>query len=147
MTRSLFSLLAVVPLAAYATDPEGTVMVGVLMDASCSAIREAGRPVTSPAAASRRPPKRTSTRSRSADSADRYENCKATPNTSEFALHTDGKLFVLDPNGNDVVRQQVRNESFRMNMIDEQGAARWLTVTVEGRLAGGDKLTIISIHR
>lgn len=119
-------------------------MVGVLMDASCSAIQ--AEPAPQLVVRAKKPVKRTSTRSRSADAGDKYENCKATGNTSDFAIHTDGKLFVLDEGGNEVVRQQVRNESFRASMIDDNGSPRWLTVTVEGRPMG-ERLTIVSLRR
>jgi hypothetical protein len=119
-------------------------MVGVLMDAQCSAIQAESAPQL--VVRAKKPVKRTSTRSRSADTGDKFENCKATANTTDFAIHTDGKLFVLDEGGNEVVRQQVRNESFRASMVDDTGAPRWLTVTVEGRPTG-ERLTIVSLRR
>jgi hypothetical protein len=130
--------------AAELPDAPMSTMVGVLMDANCSAIQAESAPQLIVRA--KKPVKRTSTRSRSADTGDKFENCKATSNTSDFAIHTDGKLFVLDEGGNEVVRQQVRNESFRASMVDDSGAPRWLTVTVEGRPAG-ERLTIVSLRR
>ena len=120
-------------------------MVGVLMDAACPAIQGEVNPELIVRA--KKPIKRTSTRSRRAEgSEDKYEKCKATADTVDFAIHTDGKLFLLDEGGNQVVRQQVRNESFRASMLDDNGSPRWLTVTVEGRPAG-EKLTILSLRR
>ena len=128
-------------------------MVGVLMDARCPAIQNetAQRPATlqTVAAKSATKPRRAAaegTRSRTADNGDKYESCKATVETAEFALHTDGRLHVLDENGNEVVRQQIRNDSFRASLADESGTPRWVTVMVEARPAG-EKLTITSLRR
>jgi hypothetical protein len=142
---------------ALAGDPETLRMVGVLMDANCSAITGTGRHSDSTQVAStpetrqRRAPAREGTRSRTAtakrtDEGDRYEGCKASSSTTQFAIHTDGQLFVLDEDGNDVVRQQMRNDSFRSSLSDESGAPRWLTVMVEGH-RNGDRLTLSSLRR
>ena len=129
-------------------------MVGVLMDARCAAIQNetASRPTqiqtvaVRPAKKTKRVAAAEGTRSRSADNGDKYESCKATAETTAFALHTDGQLHVLDENGNDVVRQQIRNDSFRASLADESGTPRWVTVMVEARPAG-EKLTISSLRR
>ena len=147
MKARLFSVFCAAAAAfAAESDPSLSTMVGVLMDANCSAIRAEAAPRLIVHA--KKPLKKTSTRSRTADSGDKYENCKATSTTDSFAIHTDGKLFLLDEGGNEVVRQQVRNEAFRANMVNPDGAPRWLTVTVEGRVNGeGDRLTIVSLRR
>ena len=128
-------------------------MVGVLMDARCPAIQSetASRPQQTPTVSARSVKKQRraaaeGTRSRSADNGDKYESCKATAETTDFALHTDGRLHVLDETGNEVVRQQIRNDSFRASLADEAGTARWVTVMVEARPAG-EKLTISSLRR
>jgi hypothetical protein len=152
-----FAVLLSLTVPAVASDPESLSMVGVLMDASCSAIAEGSRHsdvpqvVTAARETRRRAAAKEGTRGRTAaakhsDDSDRYEKCKATPSTTEFAIHTDGQLFVLDQDGNDVVRQQMRNDSFRSSLSDESGAARWLTVMVEGR-RNGDRLTLSSLRR
>lgn len=138
------------------TDSFGTsTMVGVLMDARCPAIRNEVASSSSRAVvqthtiAKSKKSRRTGaegTRSRTADDGDKYEACKVTAETTDFALHTDGRLHVLDEQGNEVVRQQIRNESFRASLADESGAARWVTVMVEARTAG-DKLTVTSLRR
>jgi hypothetical protein len=53
---------------------------------------------------------------------------------------------VFDEAGNDMVRQQMRNEAFRAGMTDESGAPKWSTVTVVGT-ASGDRLTITSVRK
>jgi len=158
--KSLFLLafFLLLPVVAPAELPEGRTMVGVLMDATCPAIAENSRHTESPAVLSasrdtkrRKPELREGARARTiaakaADEGDRYETCKATAATTDFAIHTDGQLLVLDEEGNQVVRHQMRNDSFRASMSDESGAPRWLTVMVEGRKAG-DRLTITSLRR
>jgi hypothetical protein len=135
------------------SDSFGTsTMVGVLMDARCAAILNetvSPRPAPIQAVARSKKSRRAAaegTRSRTSDNGDKYESCKATAASTEFALHTDGRLHVLDENGNEVVRQQIRNESFRATLADESGTPRWVTVMVEARVAG-DKLTITSLRR
>lgn len=152
------ALVLLFPLLAPAEIPESQSMVGVLMDASCPAIAEGSRhtetpPVLTAARETKRPrtPLKAGTRSRavtskSTDDGDRYDTCKATASTTDFAIHTDGQLLVLDEEGNDLVRQQMRNDSFRASMSDESGAPRWLTVMVEGRKTG-ERLTITSLRR
>jgi hypothetical protein len=140
---SLFCIAAA-GFAAELSETSMATMVGVLMDAACPAIQSESAPQL--VVKAKKPVRRTSTRSRSIDTTDKFENCKATAGTSEFAIHTDGKLFLLDEGGNEVVRSQVRNESFRASMVDDSGAPRWLTVTVEGRPAG-QRLNIISMRR
>jgi hypothetical protein len=150
-------LLLVVVAVADAEDPKAQGLVGVLMDALCPAIAADSRHAETPevlAAAretKRKLPAREGTRGRSlasktSDAGDRYDRCKATASTTEFAIHTDGQLFVLDEDGNHVVRQQMRNDSFRASLSDDSGAPRWLTVMVEGR-KNGDRLTITSLRR
>lgn len=139
----------------FAAEPDFTTstMVGVLMDARCPAVQTemASRQTQAPPVAARttKKPRRAAaegTRSRSADDGDKFEPCKATAETTDFAIHTDGKLHLLDENGNDVVRQQIRNDSFRATLADESGTPRWVTVMVEGRPVG-DRLTITSLRR
>jgi hypothetical protein len=146
MTVRLLSILFVaVASSAAESDASMSTLVGVLMDAGCPAIRVESAPQQM-TLAKNKAVKGTSTRNRAADSGDKYEKCKATPDTTDFAIHTDGKLYLLDEAGNDVVRQQVRNESFRANMLDGSGKPRWLTVTVEGQPTG-NRLTIVSLRR
>ena len=68
-------------------------------------------------------------------------------NTAANAVPVDQETgFLLDENGNEVVRQHIRNDSFRASLADEAGTPRWVTVMVEARTAG-DKLTITSLRR
>jgi len=155
---SVFAVLLSLSIPAAAADPATVSAVGVLMDANCPAIADASRHSESTQVASaaretrqRRTPAKEATRGRSigtkrVDEGDQYDGCKASPFTTQFAIHTDGHLFVLDDDGNDVVRQQMRNDSFRSSLSDESGAPRWLTVMVEGR-RNGDRLTISSLRR
>jgi hypothetical protein len=151
-------LLLVNIAASRAEEPPAQGMVGVLMDASCPTIAVDSRHSESAdvvAAAReikrRKTPARDGMRGRTlaaktSDSGDRYDNCKARASTTEFAIHTDGQLFLLDEDGNQVVRQQMRNDSFRASLSDDSGAPRWLTVMVEAR-KNGDRLTITSLRR
>jgi hypothetical protein len=153
-----FVLLSFFWVAATAAEPETLSMVGVLMDANCPTIAGGSRHADSPGTASasrenrqRHTAAREGTRARRVtakpdNEGDRYEACKATASTTVFAIHTDGQLFLLDEEGNDVVRQQMRNDSFRSSMSDESGAPRWLTVMVEGRRSG-ERLSISSLRR
>jgi hypothetical protein len=154
----LFAVSLSLAIPATAGDPETLSIVGVLMDANCPAIAGSSRHSDSSQVAFSRPETRTrreaakqGTRSRAvsakrADEGDRYDGCKASASSSRFAIHTDGQLFILDDDGNDVVRQQMRNDSFRSSLSDESGAARWLTVMVEGH-RNGDRLTLSSLRR
>jgi len=119
-------------------------LVGVLMDGACASSRTA-EPVRTLSVRKGKAALQ-ATRARKVSEPDPYETCKATPASTSFALHTDGKLYLLDEAGNDIVLQQMRNESFRASLADDNGVARWLTVMVEGRVSG-DRLTISSLRR
>lgn len=145
-------ILAAAP--AFSADPL-TTMVGVLMDAQCSAIAGGSRhsdDAVQTVSIRQKTPSREGTRGRSSaarkktSEPDRYDRCKATASTTEFAIHTDGQLFLLDTTGNDLVRQQMRNETFRSSLSTEAGEPRWLTVMVEGR-PSGETLEVVSLRR
>ena len=148
----IFLLSTAFTFAAEADSFTTSTLVGVLMDARCPAIQsETGSravPIQTVAVRPKkaRRPATEGTRSRSSDNGDKYESCKATAQTTDFALHTDGRLHVLDENGNEVVLQHIRNDSFRSTLADVAGTPRWVTVMVEARPAG-DKLTISSLRR
>jgi hypothetical protein len=147
------------PLAASAADaPDTRSMVGVLMDANCATNAGGSLHIETPqvlAAARETKQRKTALRegtrgrsivSKASAESDPYDSCKATAATTDFAIHTDGQLLLLDEEGNELVRQQMRNDSFRASLADESGAPRWLTVMVEGRKTG-DRLTITSLRR
>jgi hypothetical protein len=132
-------------------------MVGVLMDAHCAAITgesrhsAPARVAATQVASKKKTAAREGTRARatagkSTSDEDRYAICKATAVSTAFAIHTDGRLYVLDEAGNDLVRAQMRNESFRSSLSDESGEPRWLTVMVEGKPAG-NSLSVLSLRR
>lgn len=156
MMSRFLSVLLFGAVFTFAAEPDFTTstMVGVLMDARCPAIQtemasrqtQATQPVVARSTKKTRRAAAEGTRSRSADNGDKFESCKATAETADFAIHTDGKLHLLDENGNELVRQQIRNDSFRATLADESGTPRWVTVMVEGRPVG-DKLTITSLRR
>jgi hypothetical protein len=150
---SIFFLSAAFTFAAEPDSFTTSTLVGVLMDARCPAIQGEtdmrAASIQTVAARPKKAPRKAAaegTRSRSADNGDKYESCKATAETTAFALHTDGRLHLLDENGNEVVRQHIRNDSFRASLADEAGTPRWVTVMVEAR-AAGDRLTITSMRR
>lgn len=77
---------------------------------------------------------------------EKYRDCMATTDTSAFAIHADGKLYVFDQTGNDMIRKQMGGEAFRAAMANESGAPKWTTATVQGT-ANGDTLTITSVRK
>jgi hypothetical protein len=77
---------------------------------------------------------------------EKYRDCVARSTTTGFAIHANGQLYVLDPAGNEMVRQQMRNEAFRASMTDSAGSPQWITVTVAGT-PGGDTLSVTSVRR
>lgn len=79
---------------------------------------------------------------------ERYARCKPTARTTSFAIHAEGKLHVLDQEGNDMVRQQMGNEAFRAAMAKARQGSGFMTVTVVGTPGEGDApLKITSIRK
>lgn len=77
---------------------------------------------------------------------EKYKACIAKPTTTAFAIHSDGKLYVLDADSNKMVQEQMRNEAFQASMSDKSGAPQWLSVTVVGT-ASDDTLSITSVRK
>jgi hypothetical protein len=77
---------------------------------------------------------------------EKYKDCMARSSTTDFAIHAGGRLYVLDPASNEMIRQQMRNEAFRGSMSDSTGSPQWITVTVTGT-PQGDTLAITSVRR
>lgn len=107
------------------------------------------KPVQGPGAADSSSASDTGVRARTADPStvrEAYKDCLVKPETAAFAIHTDGKVYVLDTAGNEMVAEQMRNEAFRASMSDPAGKTKWMTVTVVGTTSG-DTLTIRSVRK
>lgn len=74
---------------------------------------------------------------------EKYAGCAPAATTTSFALHTEGKLYVIDDEGNDLIRRQMSGEAFRAAM----SAAKWISVTVEGSPAANGMFHVTSIRK
>jgi hypothetical protein len=77
---------------------------------------------------------------------EKYRDCIARSTTTDFALHANGQLYLLDAASNAMIRQQMQNEAFRASMTDAGGSPKWISVTVTGTPTG-DTLSIGSVRR
>jgi hypothetical protein len=77
---------------------------------------------------------------------EKYRACMVKPTSTSFALHSDGRLVVLDEAGNQLVRQQLALEEFRSAMTDAGGNAKWMSVTVDGSMQG-DRMSVTSVKK
>jgi len=78
---------------------------------------------------------------------DKYSECRPTADSTAFAIHAGGTVFILDKSSNEMVQNQMRNEAFRASMSDRRDASRWMTVTVMGRRGAGDTLHVQSVRK
>jgi hypothetical protein len=78
---------------------------------------------------------------------EKYAQCMPTANTTSFALHANGQLYVLDQTSNDIVRQQMSGEAFRGAMSNANRQSDFMTVTVVGTPGTGNNLTITSVRK
>lgn len=78
---------------------------------------------------------------------EKYRDCMVKSSTTRFALHTEGELYMLDEASNNMIMEQMRNEAFRASMTDSSGDPKWISVTVTGKPAGGDMLSLSSVRR
>ena len=76
-----------------------------------------------------------------------YAQCQPTANTRSFAIHADGRLYLLDHAGNEMVRQQMSGEAFRSATSDGSGQPKWMTVTVIGTPGVNNTLAITSVRK
>jgi len=79
--------------------------------------------------------------------AEKYAACKATDETRSFAIHANGKLYILDDESNEMVRKQMRNEAFRASMSNGRDGSRWMTVTLMGTPGAGNSLHLESVRK
>ena len=79
--------------------------------------------------------------------AEKYAACKANDATSAFAIHANGKLYILDDESNQMVRKQMRNEAFRASMSNGRDGSRWMTVTLMGTPGAGNSLHLESVRK
>ena len=77
---------------------------------------------------------------------EKYRDCMVKPTTTSFAIHSDGRLIVLDESANQMVRQQVTSDQFRSAMTDASGNPKWMSVTLNGSMQG-DRLSVTSVQR
>jgi hypothetical protein len=68
------------------------------------------------------------------------------PSTASFAIHSEGRLLVLDDASNQMLRQQIGSDKFRNVFTDASGTAKWGTVTLNGSMQG-DQLSVSSVSR
>jgi hypothetical protein len=77
---------------------------------------------------------------------EKYRDCMVKPTTTSFAIHSDGRLIVLDEPGNEVVRQQMTSEQFRSRITDAGGNSKWTSVTLNGSMKG-ERLNVTSVQK
>jgi hypothetical protein len=78
---------------------------------------------------------------------ERYRGCHVTPSTMAFAIHSNGKLYVMDDASNAMVRQRLTDDvSLRIAGTDPIGTPKWMSVTVTGT-PQGEQLHVTSIGR
>ena len=74
---------------------------------------------------------------------DAYRECMVKPTTTEFAIHSNGRVYVVDATGNSIIRDHMRGQSAAAGTSGDTG---WTTVTVMGS-AKGDTLLVTSIRK
>jgi hypothetical protein len=67
----------------------------------------------------------------SSGSAD-YTACRVTPATTSFALHSNGRVVMLDSSSNDRIRQQLQSSWFN----NTANTSRDLNVSIAGSMQG-----------
>jgi hypothetical protein len=68
------------------------------------------------------------------------------PASSAFAIHSDGKLIVLDEASNQIVRQQISSDQFKGDLTDASGNPKWMSVKLSGSMQG-DRLSVTSVSK
>jgi hypothetical protein len=66
--------------------------------------------------------------------------------TTSFAVHSDGRLLLLDDASNQMVRQQLSSDQFRSGLTDASGNPSWMNVTLDGSMQGS-RLSITSVKK
>ena len=99
----------------------------------------------------------------SADSAsfstvrEKYRDCMVKPTTTSFAIHSDGRVILLDEASNQTLRQKVAAGEFKPSgtggtaatpgsTAGSAGSNDWMSVTVNGSMQG-DRLSVSSVSR
>ncbi|MBC8165579.1 MAG: hypothetical protein H7Y20_06880 [Bryobacteraceae bacterium] len=77
---------------------------------------------------------------------EKYKECVVKSSTAAFAIHSEGKLYILDSSGNQMIGEQMRNEAFRASMSDSSGTEKFMSVTVVG-VPSGESLSINSVRK
>ncbi|MEJ7608695.1 MAG: hypothetical protein WKF37_21100 [Bryobacteraceae bacterium] len=146
------------PPVSSAVDPAAPVeqtWSGVLMDASCPAIKpddfasgtkntpetraraEAPARPTKPTGGS--PPRARSPeirwRAPNCGVREKYKDCMVTPATKTFAIHSDGRVIKLNAASNEMVSMQLAGESFKNSVKDADGKPKWSAITITGAMS------------
>jgi hypothetical protein len=77
---------------------------------------------------------------------EKYRDCMVKPTTTSFAIHSDGRLIMLDDAANRLMGQQLASDQFRSRMTDAAGNAKWMSVTVDGSMQG-DRMSVTSVKK
>jgi hypothetical protein len=77
---------------------------------------------------------------------EKYRDCMVKPTTASFAIHSDGRLIMLDDADHEVIRQQLASDEFRDRMTDAAGNPKWTSVTLSGSMHGG-RFRVTSVRK
>lgn len=75
---------------------------------------------------------------------EKYRGCMVQADTMSFALHSDGKVVLLDEASNKMVRDRMSSGAFSASMTDKRGSSKWMEVTMTGK-ATADRFTVSSM--
>lgn len=77
---------------------------------------------------------------------EKYKDCMIKPASSAFAIHSNGKLIILDEASNQMVREQLSGDQFKNSLSDANGNPKWTSVTLSGSIQG-DRLKVTSVNK
>jgi len=77
---------------------------------------------------------------------EKYKDCMVKPSSTKFAIHSAGKLIMLDDSSNQVVKQALTGDQFQGELTDASGKPQWMSVTLSGSMQG-DRLKVTSVSR
>jgi len=75
----------------------------------------------------------------------KYAQCAVGPTTTAFALHSDGRVVVLDDASNQMIRDRMASGAFSSNAVNASGNLKWMSVTVTGS-DSGDRFNVSSVE-
>jgi hypothetical protein len=77
---------------------------------------------------------------------EKYKDCMVKPSSTKFAIHSAGKLIVIDEASNQVVKQALSGDQFQGDLTDASGKPQWMSVTLSGPMQG-DRLKVTSVSK